>query len=114
MTFSEAVKTCFSKYATFDGCASRSEYWYFILFQIVGSIAAAIVGAIISAKVSGGLQALFSLATFIPSLAACCRRLHDTGRSGWYMLLALVPIVGLIVIVFLCQESKGSSFQQEA
>lgn len=101
MNFQESIKACFSKYATFEGTASRSEYWWFFLFLFLGGMAASII--------SDKLAALFYIATLLPSLAAAARRLHDTGRSGWWQLIALIPVVGFIVLlVFLAQESKSA------
>jgi uncharacterized membrane protein YhaH (DUF805 family) len=101
MTFQEAVKVCFSKYADFSGRASRPEYWWFFLFILLVSAATSLF--------SNTLSALFSLATLVPSIAAAARRLHDTNRSGWWQLIVLVPVVGLVVlIVFLAQEGKGA------
>jgi uncharacterized membrane protein YhaH (DUF805 family) len=103
MTFLDSIKTCFSKYATFDGTASRSEYWWFFLFLLLGS---AFCG-VFSAK----LQMAFNLVTLLPSLAAGARRLHDTDRSGWWQLLFIVPLVGWIVlIVFWAQESRPNRY----
>ena len=103
MTFTESISTCFSKYATFDGTASRSEYWWFVLFLFV-------TGAVLSI-VSEPLGIVFNLATLIPSLAAACRRLHETDRSGWWQLLFLVPLIGWIVlIVYLAQEAKPNRY----
>ncbi|MDB5745730.1 MAG: hypothetical protein JWP72_578 [Massilia sp.] len=103
MTFTESISTCFSKYATFDGTASRSEYWWFVLFLFV-------TGAVLSI-VSEPLGIVFNLATVIPSIAAACRRLHETDRSGWWQLLFLVPFIGWIVlIVFLAQESRPNRY----
>lgn len=100
MTFQESVKVCFSKYADFGGRATRSEYWWFILFIVLVSLAASLL--------SNTLSALFSLATLVPSIAAATRRLHDTNRSGWWQLIVLVPVIGWIVlIVFLVQEGKA-------
>lgn len=99
MTFSDSISTCFSKYATFDGRASRSEYWWWFLFTFLVS------GA--TGMVSDTLSGLFSLAVLLPSLAVGARRLHDTDRSGWLLLLWLIPIVGwIILIVWAVQEPK--------
>ncbi|OGB20557.1 MAG: hypothetical protein A3I66_05760 [Burkholderiales bacterium RIFCSPLOWO2_02_FULL_57_36] len=99
MTFTDAIKTCFSKYADFDGRASRSEYWWFALFIVLAGIGLSMVNDVI-----GGV---FYLATLLPSLAAAARRLHDTNRSGWLQLLVLIPIIGwLIVLYFLVQEAQ--------
>lgn len=104
MTFQDAITTCFNKYATFEGRASRSEYWWFVLFLILLSATASIV----SPKLSG----LVSLLTIIPSIAVATRRLHDTNRSGWWQLIMFVPFIGWIVlIVFLAQESRPETAQ---
>jgi uncharacterized membrane protein YhaH (DUF805 family) len=99
MTFQESIKVCLQKYADFTGRASRSEYWWFVLFIVLVSAG--------TSYVSNILSALWSLAMLLPSLAAAARRLHDTNRSGWWQLITLVPIVGWIVlIVFLAQEGR--------
>ena len=104
MTFIESVQTCFKKYATFDGAARRSEYWWFCLFNFI----AGLVVAAISTKLSYAL----TLATLLPGLAVTVRRLHDTDRSGWWMLIGLVPLVGgIILLVFLCQESRPNRYE---
>ncbi|MCS0589895.1 DUF805 domain-containing protein [Massilia norwichensis] len=103
MTFSESIKTCFSKYATFDGTAPRSEYWWFFLFLCLGSFFCGLF--------SQNLQLAFNIATLLPSLAAGARRLHDTDRSGWWQLLMFVPLIGWIVlIVFWVQESRPNRY----
>ena len=96
MTFVEAVKTCFKKYVTFNGTASRPEYWWFFLFNIVGSFVFAIIGV-------AALRSLWSLAMILPGLAVLVRRLHDTGRSAWWILTGLIPPW---LIVLLCLEGK--------
>ncbi len=102
MTFQDAIRTCFSKYADFSGRAARSEYWWFFLFIVLVSIGLSMVSPIISG--------LFSLGTLIPSIAAAARRLHDTNRSGWWQLICLIPVLGVIVlIVFLVQEGKPAA-----
>ena len=99
MTFGESIRICFSKYATFEGRASRSEYWWFFLFMFLTSAAANLIGE----SASG----LVSLATLLPSLAVGARRLHDTDRSGWYLLLWLIPIIGwIILIIWMIQEAR--------
>lgn len=99
MTFTESIKTCFSKYADFDGRASRSEYWWFALFIVLVGFGLSMVSEVIAG--------LFYLGTLLPSVAAAARRLHDTNRSGWLQLLALIPIIGwIIVIYFLAQEPQ--------
>jgi uncharacterized membrane protein YhaH (DUF805 family) len=96
MTFIDAVKICFAKYADFNGCASRPEFWWWVLFTIIASI------ALRSASYS--LAALFSVATFLPTVAVTARRLHDTDRSGWLQLLWLIPLIGWIILVIWCAE----------
>jgi len=99
MTFIESISTCFSKYVTFDGRAGRSEYWWWVLFTFLVSVALGIV--------SETLQGLFSLGVLLPSLAVGARRLHDIDKSGWFLLLWLVPIIGwIILIVWAIQEGK--------
>jgi uncharacterized membrane protein YhaH (DUF805 family) len=103
MTFTDSIKTCFSKYADFDGRAQRSEYWWFILFIILA-------GIVLSA-ISNTIGMLFSLATLVPSIAAAARRLHDTNRSGWLQLIALIPLIGWIILIYLLAQegSTGSN-----
>ena len=92
MDFVTAIKTCLTKYVGFAGRAPRSEYWNFTLFLIVVSIALAAAGL-------DQVGSFFSIATLLPSLAVGVRRLHDTDRSGWWLLLLLVPLVGMIVLI---------------
>lgn len=95
------------KYAVFGGRAGRREYWYFVLFHILAYILLSIIAGIIG-KIGASLLSLYAVAVFLPGLAATIRRLHDTNRSGWWALIALVPFVGAIVLlVFLSQESHA-------
>jgi uncharacterized membrane protein YhaH (DUF805 family) len=96
MTFIDAVKVCFAKYADFNGCASRPEFWWWVLFTFVASIALR--------SFSYGAAALFSVATLLPGIAVTARRLHDTDRSGWLQLLWLIPLIGWIILVIWCAE----------
>lgn len=96
------------RYAQFQGRSRRKEYWLYTLFLVIVSV---ILGVIDFAILSSGsgvgfLGLLFSLATLLPSLAVSVRRLHDTNRSGWWILIALIPLIGAIVlIVFTVQDS---------
>lgn len=117
MDFMTAVRTCISKYVDFSGRARRSEFWYFVLFTFLVGIGTSILDAILGTdydgSTSGGLiNTLGSLALFLPSLAAAIRRLHDIDRSGWWILLGIIPIVGwIIVIVWYCTDTKPGDNQ---
>ena len=103
MTFGEAIKVCFKKYADFSGCASRPEFWWWVLFTFVASAALS--------TVSYNLSSAFSLVVLLPSLAVTSRRLHDTDRSGWLQLLWLIPLVGLIILFIWCaQPGKANRY----
>ncbi len=102
MGFGEAISTCFRKYVVFSGRAMRSEYWFFILFQFLVVVALSIVDAVLGI---GVLSAIASLAMLLPSIAVGVRRLHGTDKSGWWLLIGLIPLIGAIVlIVFFCQQ----------
>lgn len=100
-------------YATFSGRARRSEYWWFALTSVIVSVVLNIVSSISDGMnaIAGLVGLVYWLGTLIPSLAVAVRRLHDTGRSGWMLLLALIPLVGaIILIVFLASDSaKGTN-----
>jgi uncharacterized membrane protein YhaH (DUF805 family) len=104
MDFGQAIKTCLNKYVTFSGRAQRSEYWYFFLFTILVNVAA----SVLDSAMFGDMPVLYlisTLALILPSIAAGVRRLHDTDKSGWWLLLSFIPVVGIIVlIVFFCQR----------
>lgn len=97
MTFTEAIKDGFDHYTKFDGRARRSAFWYWVLFGILVGIAANIISAVLFD--SQILSYLVSLALFLPGLSVAIRRLHDTGRSGWWYLLVFIPIIGIIVLI---------------
>ena len=103
------------KYAVFSGRARRKEYWMFFLFNlIIGFVLGLIEGftGIFSGTSQSILANLYALGVLIPSIAVGVRRLHDTARSGWWLLLAFVPIIGAIVlIVFFVQDSKPGENQ---
>ena len=98
MPIVDAVRACLVKYADFGGRASRSEYWWFFL--------AALLGSAITSLISLKVYTLFSLATLPPLIAVGARRLHDTNRSGWWQLLALIPFGVVVPFIFLAQRSK--------
>lgn len=98
------------KYAVFNGRARRKEYWYFILFHMIISLVVGVIDGLtgsFSGEVGVGLLgAIYALALLIPSIAVIVRRLHDTDRSGWWILISLIPLIGTIVlIVFLVLDS---------
>lgn len=95
-----------NKYAEFTGRARRTEYWMFALFNLLASMVLGVVDRILF-RGHGILGGLYSLAVLIPSIAVSIRRLHDTGRSGWWLLLAFVPILGWIaLLIFAVQDSQ--------
>lgn len=120
MGFSDAVNVCLGeKSATLEGRATRTEYWFFVLFSFIVVVIAAIVGGVLGAVISSGdpsvifvaneiAAILVGLGLFLPSLAVTVRRLHDTGRSGWWYSITFVPLVGGIVLcVFTLLDSQN-------
>lgn len=100
MGFQQAIATCFSKYAVFEGRARRSEYWWFFLFNLLMQGATGLLDAALFGGESGGLlNGLYSLAVLLPGLGVGARRLHDTNHSGWWLLVSLVPLVGFLVLL---------------
>ncbi len=97
MDFLTAIKTCFSKYATFSGRARRSEFWFWYLFTVIVNLCLTWIP----------FASLLTLALILPSLAVSVRRLHDTGRSGWWILLSIVPSIIAIGILI---AMIGSTF----
>ena len=106
MGFVEAIKTCLSKYFVFSGRAVRSEYWWFALFVVLVSVVLAVVDASLfgmdpeTGESTQVLTPIFQLAVVIPMLAAGWRRLHDTGRPGWYLLLPAALSIATMFILF--------------
>ncbi|MFG1401925.1 DUF805 domain-containing protein [Xanthobacter sediminis] len=126
MDFITAVKTCLSKYAVFQGRASRSEFWWFELFLLLVALAVPFIVALLFGGVmtehmsaeamgetghgwgmmwgvggaAGAIPHLVNLALFLPALGVTVRRLHDVGRSGWWVLLMAVPLIGFLVLLF--------------
>lgn len=103
------------KYADFSGRAPRAEYWWFYLLIIIGYIVATILDSLLGLDGAVGpygiVTALFGLAVLIPSIAVGARRLHDTDRSGWWLLIGLIPLIGAIVLLvfFVLPGTQGSN-----
>ena len=97
MSLTESVRTCLSKYVTFQGRAERSEYWWFVLAYVIAIIVATVIdNAIIGQPI---LTTIVSLGSILPLLAVTVRRLHDTDRSGWWIFLGFVPLIGAILLL---------------
>ncbi len=133
MSFMDSIKTCFGKYATFSGRASRSEFWWFMLFIFVMQILLGFVDTAVfgprevmmvssEAAMDTGMSfdfsykpqpitGLFLLAVLLPNLAVGARRLHDGGRTGWWWLIGLIPMIGLIVLLifFIPKGNEGDN-----
>ena len=105
MSFVDAIKSVLTQYAGFSGRARRSEYWYFTLFNaVLGGI---LNGLATQVSFFAVIATLVSLALLIPGLAVSVRRLHDIGKSGWYLLFVLIPLVGaIILLVWDCKDSQ--------
>ena len=100
------LKVVRDNYANFDGRARRQEFWMFVLFNLIFSFAA---GAIDGMLGTFFISSVYGLAMFIPGLAVSVRRLHDTDKTGWFLLLGLIPLVGLILIYFFIVEGDNGN-----
>lgn len=105
--------TVLKKYAEFNGRARRSEYWYFVLFNVIISIILTLIDySVFGTGIEGPstISSIYSLALLVPSLAVAVRRLHDTGRSGWNLLWAFLPLIGaILLIVWLATDGQPGS-----
>lgn len=107
MTFFDAVRTCLSKYAAFDGRAARPEFWWFFLFMLILSAAADVIEGE-DGYVLGGL---LWLALLLPWLAVSARRLRDAGRSAAWLLVLLVPVLGTVAyLVLMAQRTRHGPY----
>ncbi len=95
----------FKKYAVFEGRARRQEYWMFVLINFIISLVLATLSL-------GILETLYGLLVLIPSLAVSVRRLHDIDRSGWWMLVSLVPFIGVLVLIYFCVQDSTPGTNQ--
>ena len=110
----EATKKAFiDNYANFKGRTNRADFWWAILGYLIVSFVVGFVGGLIFGTNDNGtnvLTLIFSLATIVPSLALDIRRLHDINKSGWYVLLSLIPLVGgIILIIWFCGASVNEN-----
>ena len=104
MSFGEAIKSGFDHYVKFDGRASRPAYWWWFLFAILVAAGASIIDAVLGSW--GVVSGIAGLALLLPGLSVAIRRLHDTDRTGWWILIGLIPIIGFIVLlIFYLQQS---------
>ena len=106
MNFGEAISVCFKKYATFSGRATRSEFWWFMLFEVL------VLG--ITGMFSMTLYGIAALVLVVPVLAVGARRLHDIGRSGWWQLLSLTVIGSLVLLYWFVQPTTEGSNPHDA
>lgn len=124
MTFQESIRSSLSKFTTWQGRAARSEFWLFFLFQLVCIVIAALVDNVLGTTfkipnpVTGDIQSagygwvylLTMLGLLLPNLAVMVRRLHDTGRSGWWYWIALIPLIGgILLLVWFCSRGTNGS-----
>jgi uncharacterized membrane protein YhaH (DUF805 family) len=105
MGFGQAISAGFSKYVNFRDRACRSEYWYWTLFTVIAGTVAGIIDLTLNTQFVSGL---FALVTFIPSVAVGVRRLHDLDRTGWWILIGLIPLIGsIILLIWYITEGTG-------
>lgn len=113
MSFSQAIRTVFSKYFTLSGRAGKAEFWWFVLLWFIVDVVLNLVrNSFDTSKATGAiltlLLGLVALALIIPFITVTVRRLHDVGRSGWWVWLHFIPLIGTIVLVIFCVgESQG-------
>jgi uncharacterized membrane protein YhaH (DUF805 family) len=104
VTFTDAITDGFRKYVTFSGRSSRAAYWWWFLFALIVYVVAYIISAAIGSLI---IYYLAALALLLPGLAVGIRRLHDTGKTGWWILIAIIPFGFIVLIVFYLQDSQG-------
>lgn len=120
MNFVEAVKSGYANYVNFSGRSQRSAYWWWTLFQIVVALVIALLegggsfsradGSMQLAVVGGIFSTIWTLINLLPGIAVSVRRLHDVDRSGWWLLIAFVPLIGAIVLlVWFCSKGTGGA-----
>lgn len=108
MNMQEAVRSVLSQYAGFSGRARRSEYWYFYLATLIAYVVALIIDNILGISL---FTIIVALAVIVPSIAVGVRRLHDTDKSGWFLLIGLIPVIGTIVLIVFFVTDSGPDNQ---
>ena len=109
MDFQTSIKTCFSKYADFSGRALRSEFWWFVVFSLLGGIITVIIDVMIlgySIESYGPVNIIFTVVLILPGIAVTARRLHDINKSGWWQLIELTIIGILLIIIWNATEGE--------
>ncbi len=116
MTFSDSIQNVLLNFAEFRGRATRSEYWYWVLFALCLQVLFQIVDGLVSAPLMGfppfaldagrPISVLGMIALLPPTLAVGCRRLHDVGRSGWWLLLPLIPVIGALALLWMLTRTS--------
>jgi len=114
MNFGDSIKSGFNRYFDFSTRSSRSEYWWWYLFNILSTYALLFLGgALVNMGMDAGafLMFIWSIILIIPSIALAVRRLHDTDRSGWWLLIAIVPLIGwiLLIIWYVTEGTSGDN-----
>jgi uncharacterized membrane protein YhaH (DUF805 family) len=99
MNFSQAVATCLRKYVDFSGRAARPEFWWFFLFQIIVLVVTGLMSDI--------LNLIAALGLLLPGLSVGARRLHDIGKSGWFLLLGFIPVIGFLILLYWFVQSSA-------
>ncbi|WP_298858598.1 DUF805 domain-containing protein [uncultured Sulfitobacter sp.] len=111
-TFMGALKDGFARFVDFKTRSTRSQYWWFTLWSIIVSVITGVIDLSLGMGDTGPIGLMASLVFFLPSIAVAIRRLHDIGRTGWWMLLVFIPLIGWIVlIVFYCTKSEPTPNQ---
>jgi uncharacterized membrane protein YhaH (DUF805 family) len=105
MEFGQAISTCLSKYASFSGRATRPEFWWFFLFQVLASLTASLIAE--------WLNGVVVLALLLPGLAVGTRRLHDIGRTGWWQLIMLTGIGYFLLMYWWAQPTAESAVKYD-
>jgi uncharacterized membrane protein YhaH (DUF805 family) len=112
VTFTEAIRSGFRHYVTFSGRASRSEFWYWALFTVLAGVVAAMLDAVLRTR---GLQGVLSLVLLLPNLAISVRRLHDSGKSGWLLLIfGGIACFGAVVFGLAVVGAAVAAFRDES